>query len=178
MAWGAASAISSACPENVFCSNKSPNIPGIGYWGCCSTLGSTTDYTFDCPNCSGNPGPYSSCETPTPTPTPTKTPNPTPTATIAPTPTATPNPTPTATPNPTPTATIAPTSTPPVVTPTCQISCGDYNGNGYCGLDDGCGGICVCTEPNHHCENYSCVPILTPTPYPNFMFASEESMEW
>jgi hypothetical protein len=26
-------------------------------------------YTFDCPDCSGNPGPYSSCNPPTPTPT-------------------------------------------------------------------------------------------------------------
>jgi hypothetical protein len=68
-AWGAASAISSACPENVFCSNKAPNIPGTGYWGCCSTVGDTVTYTFDCPDCSGNPGPYSSCNPPTPTPT-------------------------------------------------------------------------------------------------------------
>jgi hypothetical protein len=124
LAWGAASAISSDCPENVFCSNKSPNIPGIGYWGCCSTVGDTATYTFNCPDCAGNPGPYSTCNSPT----------------------ATPNPNPTATPNPNPTA-----------TPPCQINCGNSNGDGYCGLDDGCGGICQCTDPNTHCENYSCV---------------------
>ena len=33
-------------------------------------------------------------------------------------------------------------------------------------MPDGCGGTCQCTEPNYHCDNYSCVPDPTPTPEP------------
>ena len=50
--------------------------------------------------------------------------------------------------------------------PPCQIDCGSSNGDGYCGLPDGCGGVCQCTEPNYYCDNYSCIPIPTPTPTP------------
>ena len=131
LVWGAASASSSDCPQNVFCSNKAPNIPAGGYWGCCSTLGATATYTFDCPDCAGNPGPYSSCNslTPTPTPTPTQ----------------------------------------------CQKNCGSSNGDGYCGLPDGCGGTCRCTQPNYHCENYSCVE--NPCGYCRYSY-SNTFQEW
>ena len=233
LAWSGQSADASECTRSGYqsdCASSGPNIPGPGYWGCCSEVGATATHSFDCPDCaasSPSPAYGGSC--------------PTPTATIAPTPTRTPNPTPTRTPNPTPTATIAPTPTAPVVTPTapvvtpgtcsgnsiyswnahygfweletnncgpistcrrapepdrpgsfdgeevyvgcipinsptptppCQINCGNSNGDGYCGLDDGCGGICQCTEPNYHCENYSCIP------YAPFMFLSEKSIEW
>ena len=238
LAWSGQSSDASECTRSGYqsdCASSGPNIPGPGYWGCCSEVGATATHRFDCPDCAASsPSPaYGSCPTPTPT-TPVVTPTtpvvtPTTPVVTPTTPVVTPT-TPVVTPTTpvvTPTTPVVTPPTPepcsgnssylwivdhweletnncgptgtcrrapepdrpgsfdgeevyvgcipinsPTPTPPCQINCGNSNGDGYCGLDDGCGGICQCTEPNYHCENYSCIP------YAPFMFVSEKSIEW
>jgi hypothetical protein len=76
---------------------------------------------------------------------------------------------------PTPSSTPNPTPTPPP--PTATICTPYANCNGSCGIDDGCGNTCPCPS-GYYCDNYTCVPSVTPTYYPKLFRNGFMEINW